>query len=254
MPKTIKSIKADGEHLLAFDHTPGSVDTGVIFCGGFNSSRNGQKALALQAMCERKNISYTRFDYSGHGDSEGEFKDGSIDSWLADTLCVFDHVSDSQKNIIIGSSMGAWIAVLTALARTDRIAALITIAAAPDFTERLLKQRLTHEQHVQLDKKGCVLIPSEYDDGSPYPISKKLIADSRQHCVLNKKLQLNMPVRMLHGTKDNDVPYQLSVELLDSFTHSDATLTLVKDGDHRLSDEHHLTLLEKTLSDLLPGQ
>jgi pimeloyl-ACP methyl ester carboxylesterase len=232
---------------LAFNHTPADHHTGVMFCGGFNSSRNGQKALALETICARENIPYTRFDYAGHGDSEGEFTNGSIDTWLSDTLCIFDHIEKPEKQILIGSSMGAWIAVLAARQRKDRLAGLITIAAAPDFTERLMKQRFTPQQLTEFEQHGQVLLPSQYDDGSPYPITAKLINDSRQHCLLGDDISFDVPVRMLHGTSDNDVPYQLSIELLHTLATPDAQLTLIKNGDHRLSDPAHLQVLEQTL-------
>ena len=232
---------------LAFNHTPADHHTGVIFCGGFNSSRNGQKALALEAICAREKIPYTRFDYSGHGDSDGKFNEGSIDTWLSDTLCIFDHIEKPQRHILIGSSMGAWIAVLAAKQRKARLAGLITIAAAPDFTERLIKQRFTAQQLAEFHQHGQVLLPSQYDDGSPYPITATLINNSRQHCLLDDDIAIDVPVRMLHGTGDTDVPYQLSIELLHKLITSDAQLTLIQNGDHRLSDPPHLQVLEHTL-------
>lgn len=232
---------------IAYHHRPAIGTTGVIFCGGFNSSMNGQKALALEAVCAKENIPYTRFDYSGHGDSGGAFTDGSIDAWLSDTLCVIDHIKTPAKQIFIGSSMGAWIAVLAAIQRKERLAGLITIAAAPDFTERLMKKRFNQQQLNELKQQGQILMPSKYDDGSPYPITNKLIEESRQHCVLGASVELNVPVRMLHGTNDTDVPYALSIELLNTLTATDTQLTLIKDGDHRLSEPAHLEVLERTL-------
>ena len=237
----------NNDNTLVVNHTPASGHVGVTFCGGFNSSQNGQKALALEAICAKQNIPYTRFDYSGHGDSGGEFTDGSIDVWLSDTLCVLDHFSTPVKQIIIGSSMGAWIAVLAAMRRKERLAGLITIAAAPDFTDRLMKQRFTTEQLAQFEKEGLVMLPSQYDDGSPYRITRKLIEESRQHCVLDKQVEFDVSVRMLHGTKDIDVPYQLSIKLLESISATDVQLTLIKDGDHRLSDPAQLEALEGVL-------
>lgn len=232
---------------IAYHHSPASGSTRVVFCGGFNSSMNGQKALALEAMCAKENIPYTRFDYSGHGVSGGAFTDGSIDTWLSDTLCVIDHIKTPAKQVLIGSSMGAWIAVLAARQRKGRLAGLITIAAAPDFTERLMKKRFNQQQLNELKQQGQILMPSKYDDGSPYPITNRLIEESRQHCVLGTRIEFEVPVRMLHGTNDTDVPYELSIELLNTLTATDTQLTLIKDGDHRLSEPAHLEVLERTL-------
>ena len=143
--------------------------------------------------------------------------------------------------------MGAWIAMLAARERPARVGALVTVAAAPDFTERLMMQRFNREQIKQLQTTGQVLLPSEYDDGSPYPITQQLFDNSRQHCVLNHKLKIDVPVRMLHGTEDQDVPYELSIELMNTLSSNDVELTLIKNGDHRLSEPEQLTLLEQTI-------
>ncbi len=237
-------------HQLAVNYTPGVGSTGVLFCGGFKSNQQGQKALALDSFCTREQIPFIRFDYSGHGSSQGEFIEGSIDSWLQDTLHVIDSFKETEKWIVVGSSMGAWIAVLAATARQQRVAALITIAAAPDFTERLMTQRFSATQLATLEREGQLLLPSEYDDGSPYPITSKLLEESRQHCVLQKPVHLDVPVRLLHGTDDTDVPYQLSVELMQAITSADCQLTLIKNGDHRLSEPAQLALLEQTIRQL----
>ncbi len=204
----------------------------------------GIKATALETQCSRAGVGFTRFDYSGHGDSEGEFTAGSIDRWLTDTLAVLDRVTQGPQ-VLVGSSMGAWIAVLATLARPERIAGLLTIAAAPDFTERLLNNKLSREQQQALRKGETVLMPSEYDDGSPYPISPQLIADSRQHCLLSpaRSLPVHVPVRMLHGCADPDVPYQLSLELMQAIASGDTELTLIKNADHRLSTSENLDLI-----------
>lgn len=224
---------------------------GVLFCGGFNSTMEGSKALALERFCQQHGIAFTRFDYSGHGSSDGEFIEGNIDRWLSDTLCVFDQLDNAHKTVLVGSSMGAWIATLAALQRPAQTAGLITIAAAPDFTERLLQARLSDDQKTLLQRGQTLLMPSEYDDGSPYPISGQLIENSRAHCLLDGPVAVEVPVRMLHGTADTDVPYDLSVALMSAITSSDVQLTLVKDGDHRLSSPQHLMLLENTLLALL---
>ncbi len=224
---------------------------GVLFCGGFKSTMEGSKALALERFCQQRGVAFTRFDYSGHGSSDGEFIEGNIDRWLSDTLSVFDQLDNARKTVLVGSSMGAWIATLAALKRSAQTAGLITIAAAPDFTERLLQSRLSDDQKTLLQRGQTLLMPSEYDDGSPYPISGQLIENSRAHCLLDGPVAVEVPVRLLHGTADTDVPYDLSVALMSAITSSDAQLTLVKDGDHRLSSPQHLMLLENTLLALL---
>lgn len=215
----------------------------------------GSKALALEAHCKENQIAFTRFDYSGHGDSEGEFINGDIGSWLSDALCIFDEVAtiieSQQKIIVVGSSMGAWIATLLSLSRKPKVAALLTIAAAPDFTEKLLLPALSDQQRAQLGNGKVLHLPTEYDEGTPYPISSRLIDHSRQHCVLGKQLDLNIPVRLLHGTNDTDVPYAMSVELMHSLQSTDCQLVLIKDADHRLSSDNDLATLISTLQSLI---
>jgi len=222
----------------------------IFFCGGFNSSMQGEKAVELQRHCEAKNYSYTRFDYSGHGSSEGEFVDGDIDIWLHDALAVFDHTTSGQNNYIIGSSMGAWIATLLTENRHAHIQGLMTIAAAPDFTQAILP-KLTTAQQKLIEDGNVVEIPSDYDDGAPYLISPNLINNSEKHCLLHREVAIDVPVRMLHGTADADVPDNMSRALLNVLRSHDATLTLIKDGDHRLSSKTHLQSMVAKLDELI---
>ena len=246
---------------LAFHHSAGSAvadpavnknyTPGVIFCGGFNSSMQGHKALSLEATCVENNISFTRFDYSGHGESDGKFTEGDIGRWLDDALFITDHIATSNRLFIIGSSMGAWIATLVAEQRANRFAGLLTLAAAPDFTEKLLFAKLPEQQRASLSQGKTITIPNEYDDGSPYPISPNLIKKSRKYCVLDRQITLDMPVRLLHGTHDKDVPYDLSIKLLEAIKSSDVQLTLIKQGDHRLSSADHLRTINHSLYELI---
>lgn len=245
-----RSLINRGNH-LAICHTQQSSSVAVIFCGGFKSSMGGSKALALDSICQQHKIDFTRFDYSGHGRSEGDFSDGNIDSWLSDTLTVIDSIASHQKLILIGSSMGAWIATLAAVKRAEKVSGLLTIAAAPDFTDLLILPSLSEQQLNLLDKNQPVLLPSEYDDGSPYPITAQLIEQSRQHTLLDKPITLNIPVRMLHGTNDQDVPNDYSIALMNNLTSDNVQLTLIKHGDHRLSSPEHLVMLERTLLELV---
>lgn len=236
---------------LAIHHSPQNSTFGVVFCGGFNSSMEGSKALALKQICQQHAVDFTRFDYTGHGSSDGQFVDGNIDSWLSDTQCVIDNLVSPERLILVGSSMGAWLATLATRNNADRVAGLITIAAAPDFTERLLLPALNKTQLATLKANNPVLLPSNYDDGSSYPITAQLVSNSRKHCLLNGEIGINAPVRMLHGTADTDVPYQLSIELMAALESNDVQLNLIKNGDHRLSSAEHLAVLEQTLLQLI---
>lgn len=214
----------------------------------------GLKALAFEQFCKQQNLCYTRFDYHGHGKSDGLFEQGDIGSWTEDALAVFDNVACNNNHhgvIIIGSSMGAWIATLLARQRSEQIAALITLAAAPDFTEKLLLPSLTEAQRTRLESGETLFLPSDYDDGSPYPISANLIKSSKPHTVLDKPFKLDAPVRLIHGTADKDVPHTLSSMLMDTIQSNDSNLTLIKNADHRLSSAAQLKVTTHILQSLL---
>lgn len=217
----------------------------IIFLSGFNSDMNGSKASALADYCASKDYGYLRFDYFGHGASSGHFIDGTIGRWLANTLEVIDKLTSGQV-ILIGSSMGGWLMLLAALARPEKIAGLIGIAAAPDFTEELIWHGLTPEQQDQIASQGQIALPNL----TP-PISYQLITEARSHLLLHKPININCPVYLLHGMQDQDVPYTLSIELAKLLTSSDVTLKLVKSGDHRLSRPEDIKLLTSTLDELL---
>ena len=214
---------------------------------------NGLKALALESYCLEANTSFTRFDYRGHGDSNGNFEDGDIGCWLSDALSVFDNIAATASTniIIIGSSMGAWIATLLARQRMQQTSALITLAAAPDFTEKLLLPALNKQQREKIDRGETIYLPSDYDDGSPYPISPHLIKESSKQCILSDQFALDMPVRLIHGTADKDVPHGMSVDLMECIQSSDVQLTLIKNADHRLSSPSELDVITATLGQLL---
>lgn len=222
---------------------------GVLWLGGFKSEMTGTKAEALDAWTARTGRAYVRFDYFGHGQSSGAFREGTITRWRDDALAVLDRLTDGPQ-ILVGSSMGAWIALLTALARPERIKALLLIAPATDFTETLLWARLPAEVQREIAVKGEWLRPSAYDTQG-YPITKALIEDGRAHLLLNRgKLDLKVPVRILQGMRDPDVPWQHALALCEKL-EGDVTLTLVKDGDHRLSTPTDIRLLERTLDALV---
>jgi pimeloyl-ACP methyl ester carboxylesterase len=220
----------------------------VVFLPGFRSDMTGDKATALAAFCAERRHAMLRFDYSGHGISGGRFEDGTIGRWADDALAVIDRLTQGPL-VLVGSSMGGWIALLAALARSDRVAALIGVAAAPDFTETLMWQAMSSEQRAVLMRDGVLQRPSEY--GEPYPITRALIEDGRTRLLLNAPIALDCPVRLLHGQDDPDVPWELALRIAEQLTGPDVQVILVKDGDHRLSRPRDLALLCGTLAALL---
>ena len=237
--------RSDG-HKLAYEQTTGTDQRpGIIFLGGFKSDMTGSKALFLEQWCQLQGRHFIRFDYLGHGASSGSFAAGTIGRWRDDALAVLDELSNGPQ-ILVGSSMGGWMMLLTALARPERIAGLIGIASAPDFTERLIWQRLNDAQRQQLQQTGVWQRSSEYSE-EPYPITLQLIEEGRNHLLLNDPIQLNCPVRLLHGMSDEDVPWQLSTCIAEQITGHDIRITLLKDGEHRLSRPQDLQLLAGTL-------
>jgi pimeloyl-ACP methyl ester carboxylesterase len=212
---------------------------GLLWLGGFKSDMKGTKAQALDAWAEAKGRALTRFDYSGHGESGGRFTDGTIGRWLEESLAVLQACC-SGPQIVIGSSMGGWLALLLlrALARqgqaATRIAALVLIAPAVDFTEALMWKRFSPEIRRQIEEEGAWERPSAYGE-EPYPITRDLIHEGRSHLLLGGMIETGCPVRILQGVQDPDVPWQHAVELTACLAQDDVVLTLVKDGDHRLS-------------------
>jgi pimeloyl-ACP methyl ester carboxylesterase len=226
---------------LAFRHTPGRPPE-VLFLGGFRSDMTGQKALALEAHCRGRGQGFTRFDYRGHGASSGRFEEGCVGDWLADALAVLDAVVPRGRPcVLVGSSMGGWIALLAALARPGRVRGLVGIAPAPDFTEELIRPRLTPEALDLLDRQGFLMAPSAY--GDPFPITRRLLEDGARHLLLRGPIPLRVPVHLLHGQEDPDVPWRTSLRLAALLESPAVTVELVEDGDHRLSREPDLRRL-----------
>jgi pimeloyl-ACP methyl ester carboxylesterase len=213
----------------------------VVFFGGFKSDMTGTKAVTLEKFCKEQEQMFVRFDYTGHGQSSGEFKDGTIGQWKKDALALIDKIG-AEKYIFAGSSMGAWIAMLCALEFPDKIAGLVGIASAPDFTEKLIWEKLSSAQQAALQKDGVYYAPSCYGE-EPYPIMLNLIEEARNHLLLDRDIKLDMPVCLLHGTEDEDVPWQVSTQILEKITSKNAALTLIKGGNHRLSDPSQLNML-----------
>lgn len=246
MEETGKLDRGDGVR-LAWARLPGRGPT-VVFCPGYNSDMAGSKATALAELCARQGQAFLRFDYSGHGQSEGKFTDGTIGRWLADALAVID-VQTSGPLVIVGSSMGGWIALLTALSRPERVMALIGIAAAPDFTEDLMWATMPHADREAIMRDGQIMVPNPY--GDPYPVTRALIEEGRGHLLLRAPMPIRCPVRLLHGQSDAEVPWEISLRIAERVESEDVRVILVKDGDHRLSREEDLRLLGKTLQPFL---
>jgi pimeloyl-ACP methyl ester carboxylesterase len=221
---------------------------GIVVCTGFMSDMNGSKAIAVEEWAKRRGQACLRFDYRGHGESEGNFADGTIGLWRDDALGVFDAQTEGPQ-VVVGSSMGGWIALLLALARPGRVASLVGIAAAPDFTEDLIWAKLPPPLRAKVETEGRFEQPSEYGD-KPYTITKALIEDGRKHLLLRGPIAFDGRVRLLHGMRDPDVPWQWSPKIAERLTSPDTRVTLVKDGDHRLSREQDLKLLTDTLDEL----
>ncbi len=233
---------------IAF-HQSGGEGPGVVFLGGFRSDMTGTKALYLQDWAMRQGRAFLRFDYSGHGQSAGEFRDGAVGDWFEDALAALALTTGPQ--VLVGSSMGGWIALLLARAVPERIAGLIGIAAAPDFTEDSMWAGFSERQRAELMAAGQIAVPSEYA-AEPYVITRRLIEEGRRRLVLRTSLNLPFPVRLLQGTADVDVPMAVALRLLDHATGRDIRLILVRGADHRFSTPECLELIGKTVAEV-PG-
>jgi pimeloyl-ACP methyl ester carboxylesterase len=229
-------------------HTLEGKSPGVIFCGGFKSDMTGTKAVALEACCRDAGRAFVRFDYFGHGESSGAFEDGTIGRWAEDAIAVIDEVAVGPQ-VIVGSSMGGWIMLLAALARPLRVAGLVGIAPAPDFTEDLMWETFPAEIRETLERDGVYHEPSQYSE-EPYTITKQLIDEGRRHLLLRQPIPLACPVRILHGMNDPDVPWRHSLKLVDALQSEDVAVTYVKSGDHRLSEPGDIVRLTDTVDAL----
>lgn len=222
---------------------------GVVFIHGFMSDMDGGKAVFLERHCIDRGLAFVRFDQYGHGLSSGRFSEGTIGRWAEDTVAVLDDLTEGPQ-ILVGSSMGGWLMLLAALARPERVKGLLGIAPAPDFTEDLTWPQLTVAQKDAIMTDGWVEIPSDYGD-QPYIFTKKLFDDGRRHLMLRDRIPFTGPVRILHGQKDDAVPWRRSLDLMSVLASDDVEATFVKDGDHRLSEPHDLARLAATLDGLV---
>ncbi len=232
---------------IAYHRTPGQ-GPGVVFLGGFKSDMQGTKAVFLEEWAQARGQAFLRFDYSGHGESDGAFEAGCIGDWLADAAVAIEALTEGPQ-VLVGSSMGGWISLLVARAFPERVAGLVTVAAAPDFTERGFWAEFSELERAKLMREGRILRPSEYGDA--YAITRKLIEDGRNHLVMGAPLHLPFPVRFLQGTADADVPVSWAVDLLAHAMGEDMRLLLVKGADHRFSSEECLGLITGAIDEVL---
>jgi len=227
---------------------------GFIWLGGFRSDMDGTKALAMVDQAAKLGCSSLRFDYSGHGSSGGQFVEGTISRWVDESLAVLlEHTQGPQ--ILVGSSMGGWIALrlaqeLKQRGEQDRLAGMLLIAPAPDFATRLMEPAFTDAQRQELNDQGYIEEPSAYSD-EPNVITRDLIEDGRDNQVLKGDLAVGVPVRILQGMEDPDVPYTHALHLVECLAHDDVQMTLIKDGDHRLSREEDIDLLRRTITQMV---
>jgi pimeloyl-ACP methyl ester carboxylesterase len=222
--------RPDGER-LAWRRVAGGAPT-VVWLGGFRSDMTGTKAEALAGWAAENRRGFLRFDYFGHGASSGDFRHGTITRWREDALAAVDELTEGPL-VLVGSSMGGWLACLAGVARPERLHALVLVAPAPDFTEKLMAPSLPPEAHAAIREAGVWLQPSDY--GEPNPITRELLEDGARWSILPGPVPIEVPVRILQGGEDPDVPWRHALELAQALKSRDLVFTLVKDGDHRLS-------------------
>lgn len=248
MPNGVTEVLASAHGVnIAYQRSAGRGPTRVWLCG-FRSDMGGTKAAWLHAQAEAQGAPFLRFDYRGCGQSDGAFEEGTIGRWLEDALAAIDHVSEGPL-VLVGSSMGGWLALLAARARPDRVKGLMLIAPAPDFTERLMWPEMDEAAQKAVTEKGVWMRPSAYDP-TPTPITRALFEDGREHLLMDHDIAFTGPVRIVHGQADPDVPWGFSLELAERLTSENVRLTFVKNGDHRLSTPKDLDLLGGVLDEL----
>lgn len=232
-------LTTDAGRRIAYERLDGQ-GPGVVFLGGFRSDMQGSKAVHLRDWALARGRAFLRFDYSGHGQSSGAFEDGCIGDWARDAADALQALTEGPQ-ILVGSSMGGWISLLLARSMPERVAGLVTVAAAPDFTERGFWAGFSEDQRAALARDGRVALPSEY--GDDLILTRRLIEDGRDHLVLDRPLPLACPLRMFQGTADADVPVSWATDLLDHADSADARLTLVEGADHRFSTPECLAMV-----------
>ena len=251
-----KFHKTDDGQKLAFSQVNGDKNIknlpGVVFLSGLKSDKEGTKAIFLSQWAEKNNRDFLRFDYRGHGASSGTFEETSISDWLEDTKSIVLSLT-SGPQILVGSSLGGWIALLFARLYPQKVAGIIGVAAAPDFTAKYAINNLTKDQRQELKTTGKLSFDSEYFE-QPLVITQKLIEDGNQHLILTKNQCIDCPVRLFHGSLDEDVPLSTSINILKSLSSVDMHLQIIKGIDHRFSTPECLELIKETLERMLLGK
>lgn len=243
------------EDSIAYEHVAGEKDKpGVMWLGGYRSDMEGTKAVELEAFARENGLGCTRHDYSGHGQSGGAFKDGTISKWLAQSIAVLNEVT-SGPQILVGSSMGGWIALrmveeLRKAGLSEQIAGLLLLAPAPDFTSALHEPKLTEAQKSDLQTQGYYEEPTPYGP-DPNVFTKALFDDGRQNLVMGSSIDTHCPVHIIQGKQDPDVPWEHAQKLFELLSKDDASITFVADGDHRLSRPQDIDLMKRVLADML---
>lgn len=232
--------RADGETLAYTKIERSANSPTLVWLSGFNSDMAGSKAIAVKELAEAEGLGYLAFDYFGHGESSGDFAKGTISRWREDCLTAIDELSDGPL-ILIGSSMGGWMSLLTAKARKERIVGMVLIAPAPDFTSKLMWHDLPESARKEIMEKGMWMRPTPY--GEPYPITRSLIVDGAQWSVLDDPIDLSVPVTILQGKVDPDVPWTHALKVQDALASADVEFILIKDGEHRLSRDQDIQRL-----------
>lgn len=244
--QTIQRLERTNAPPLAYDYdqnAPSPHELTIIFCGGYRSDMMGTKAAFLKEECAKHSLNFLRFDYSGHGASGGNFADLTISDWAQDTLDIIERLVPGRM-LIVGSSMGGWISLLTALhfQNTDKISGLIGLAAAPDFTEDLFEKRLSPQQQEKLFETGIAYVPNDYSD-EPYIFTKEFYEDGKTNLILPRQHNLPHKLHFIQGKEDADVPWQTAEKIKASFNLKDSNITYIIDGDHRLSRPQDLEIL-----------
>jgi len=232
---------------LAYRYTPPVHGPTFVWLSGFKSDMSGSKVTRLEAWAIGAGHGFLAFDYSGHGLSDGDFADGTISAWREDALAAIEAHTDGAL-VLVGSSMGGWMALLAALALEERVKAMTLIAPAPDFTQKLMWPEFSADQQAEIMDKGFTLRPSDY--GEPYTITRNLIEDGEKWSLLDGPIMVDFPIRILQGMEDPDVPWQHALKLVDALGGGDVILHLIKDGDHRLSREEDIQRLIGVCSEL----
>jgi len=248
MKNNIKYLKSSLNDEIAYCHDDMGSDISIFFFGGYSSDMTGTKATALSKWCLKNKYNFTRFDYSGHGHSSGEFEDGGITKWSVEANEIFQNFKN-KKNIIIGSSMGGWISLLVAKKNIETIHGLVGIASAPDFVVGEWN-RLSEDQKAKIKKEGKIIINwDDYEDD--YVITYKFLEDGMKNMLLKNTIPITCPIRLLHGKLDNVVSTNVSQTIIEKIESKDKDLLIIDDGDHSLSRDSDLNLLFNKIEELI---